>query len=128
METKFRSVYTGGMDMEAVGMYLQERRKASGLTQEDVGEQLGVRAKTVSDWEAGRYVPNFERMARLMRIIGGEIDRVTRLFLGESDADEQALVDWADTEERRAFLLRRVSELARDDPELRRRLRDPERR
>jgi transcriptional regulator with XRE-family HTH domain len=110
------------MDMQAVGMYLQERRQAAGLTQEDVAGTLGVRSKTVSDWEAGRYVPNFERMARLARIIGAEMERITRIFLGEPDIGEQSLVDWADTEEKRDALVRRVSELATDDPELRRRI------
>ena len=118
--------------MHAVGTYLQEQRQAAGLTQDQVARALEVRARTVSDWEAGRYVPNFERMARLARIIGAEMERITRLFLGEPVTDEQSLVDWANTEEKRDSLLRSVSDLATGDPELRRRiavdLRESERR
>jgi transcriptional regulator with XRE-family HTH domain len=110
------------MNMQAVGAYLQEQRKASGLTQEEVGHRLGVAGRTVSDWESGRYVPNFERMARLVRLIGGDIRRVTQLFLGEPDIEERTLIEWADTEEKRTILLHRISEMASDDPELRKQL------
>lgn len=70
--------------MVAVGAYLQQCRKTAGLTQERVGAELGVSSRTVSDWEAGRYVPSFDSMARLARIIGGSIETIANLLLGSA--------------------------------------------
>ncbi len=36
---------------------LRELRKAAGLSQEELGEKLGVSGATVSRWEAGQHVP-----------------------------------------------------------------------
>lgn len=46
------------MDQEKIGHFIQECRKQKGLTQEQVGEHLGVSYKTVSKWENGRSLPN----------------------------------------------------------------------
>lgn len=78
--------------MKAVGVYLQECRDAAGLTQEQVAKELGVVARTVSDWEAGRYSPSFERMARLVRFIKADIAEVASRLLDtppEKDARQR---------------------------------------
>lgn len=95
--------------MLAVGVYLQKQRKAAGLTQEEVARQLGVVGKTVSDWEAGRYMPGFDLMARLIRIIGGQIEEASRLLLDDSpvSADVQKHIEELEgTEEGRAALVK----------------------
>lgn len=69
--------------MVAVGAYLQKQRKESGLTQEEVGRQLGVTGRAVSDWEAGRYSPGFDLMVRLLRVIGGSVEEAARLLLDD---------------------------------------------
>lgn len=116
--------------MVAVGTYLQERRKAAGLTQEDVARRLGVVSKTVSDWEAGRYSPGFDLMVRLVGVIGGKIDDVVRHFLrdepGGADevltrAERDSVLALATTDAKRAALLRRIAQMS-DDPELRARI------
>lgn len=116
--------------MAAVGEYLQERRKAAGLTQEDVARQLGVVSRTISDWEAGRYIPGFELMVRLVGVIGGKIDDVVRYFLidepGKADAvltqaERDSILAAANTDPKRAALLRRIAQMS-NDPELRARI------
>jgi transcriptional regulator with XRE-family HTH domain len=76
--------------MIAVGEYLQQQRKASGLTQRDVAEELGVVDRTVSDWEAGRYSPSFDLMVRFVRLINGRIEEVIRLLFDDKGADRRA--------------------------------------
>jgi transcriptional regulator with XRE-family HTH domain len=76
--------------MAAVGTYLQQRRKAAGLTQKDVAEELGVVDRTVSDWEAGRYSPSFDLMVRFIRLINGRIEEVVEVFFGEETPDRRA--------------------------------------
>lgn len=77
--------------MIAVGDYLQQRRKAAGLTQKDVAEELGVVDRTISDWEAGRYPPSYDLLLRFIRLINGQVEEVVKLFFGDDDrADRRA--------------------------------------
>ena len=45
------------MDMISIGKFIAALRKEKGLTQEQLGEKLGVTNKTVSRWETGTYLP-----------------------------------------------------------------------
>lgn len=45
------------MDLVKIGKFISEMRKEKGLTQEQLGEKLGVTNKTVSRWETGVYLP-----------------------------------------------------------------------
>ena len=53
------------MDMTRIGAFLAELRKENDLTQEELGESLGVSNKTVSRWETGTYLPPVEMLQRL---------------------------------------------------------------
>ncbi len=50
------------MDMRSVGNFLAALRKERGLTQEQLGEQMGVTNKTVSRWETGAYLPSADAL------------------------------------------------------------------
>lgn len=50
------------MDMLKIGRFLAELRNASGLTQEQLGEEIGVTNKTISRWECGNYLPPAEML------------------------------------------------------------------
>ena len=41
------------MDLIKIGKYIAEKRKALGLTQKQLAEQLGMSDKSVSKWERG---------------------------------------------------------------------------
>ena len=45
------------MDLVKIGKFISELRKEKGLTQEQLGERVGVTNKTVSRWETGTYLP-----------------------------------------------------------------------
>ena len=45
------------MDMKKIGVFLAELRKDRNLTQDELGEKIGVTNKTVSRWENGNYLP-----------------------------------------------------------------------
>ena len=40
-------------------------RKQAGLSQEELGLELGVSRQTVSKWEAGQSYPDFQRLVLL---------------------------------------------------------------
>lgn len=41
------------MDIQKIGVFLAQLRRQRNLTQEQLGEKLGVTNKTVSRWETG---------------------------------------------------------------------------
>ena len=45
------------MDLTQIGKFIAELRKEQQLTQEQLGDKLGVTNKTVSRWENGNYLP-----------------------------------------------------------------------
>lgn len=53
------------MDMTKVGRLISNRRKELGLTQQELGLQLGVSAKAVSKWERGLSCPDVELLGQL---------------------------------------------------------------
>lgn len=64
------------MDMIRIGSFLAELRKEQGLTQEKLGEKLGVSNKTVSRWENGNYLPPVEMLQALSTYYGITINEI----------------------------------------------------
>ena len=58
------------MDQEKVGRFIGCLRKQQGMTQEQLGERLGVTNKTVSRWETGKYMPDLDKLQELSAILG----------------------------------------------------------
>ena len=56
------------MDQIKVGKFIAMLRKEQGLTQEALGQKLGVTNKTVSRWETGNYMPDIELLVPLGEI------------------------------------------------------------
>lgn len=72
-------------------MDLNERialaRKQAGLSQEQLGEKLGVSRQAVSKWEAAQSNPDVAYLAEMCRLFGVSADW---LLLGEESAKESA--------------------------------------
>ena len=64
------------MDMQKIGSFLTVLRKERGLTQAQLGEQLGVTNKTVSRWETGTYLPPVEILQQLSELYGITINEI----------------------------------------------------
>lgn len=52
-----------------IGVFLQEMRKAKGLTQKEVAESIGVSDKTVSKWENGNSIPDTSILIPLCSVL-----------------------------------------------------------
>lgn len=48
---------------------IRAARERMGLTQEQLGQQVGVHQRTIGNWERGQTVPK-NRLARLRRVLG----------------------------------------------------------
>ena len=57
-------------EQQTLGRRVQEARKAAGLSQESLGERLGVSRQAVSKWESDASVPDLENLIAMSRIFG----------------------------------------------------------
>lgn len=61
------------MDQKKFGGFLKELRKEKGITQEQLGEILGVSGRTVSRWETGFNMPDLDLLIQMADYYGVEI-------------------------------------------------------
>lgn len=64
------------MDTQKIGKFLKELRKENNMTQEQLGERIGVTNKTVSRWETGNYMPPIESLKLLSDIYRISINEI----------------------------------------------------
>ncbi|MBK5254173.1 MAG: helix-turn-helix transcriptional regulator [Peptostreptococcaceae bacterium] len=60
------------MNQKCIGEFIAKNRKEKGITQEQLGNKLGVTNKTVSRWENGNYMPDISTIPNLCKEL--EID------------------------------------------------------
>lgn len=51
-------------------MTLHDLRTTAGLSQEELAKLVGVTQATVSRWEAGKMVPNADKLRSLVKALG----------------------------------------------------------
>ncbi len=81
------------MDQVKTGKLIAAMRKQQNLTQEALGQKLGVTNKTVSRWETGAYMPDIDKLLELSSALGISVNE---LLCGERISDESAFVKQAD--------------------------------
>lgn len=64
------------MDQIKIGKFIAALRKEKCLTQEQLGENLGVTNKTISRWENGNYMPDVEMLSLLSKECGVSINEL----------------------------------------------------
>lgn len=68
------------MDQIKIGKFIATLRKEKELTQEQLGEKLGITNKTISRWENGNYMPDIE----MLPLLSKEFDvSINELISGE---------------------------------------------
>ena len=90
------------MDTVKTGRFISELRREKGLTQEQLGERIGVTNKTVSRLETGTNMPPIESLEQLSKVLGVTINEIIAgERLSEQDfrekADENVVNAWNDT-------------------------------
>lgn len=68
-----------------VGNFIMEKRKALGLTQQQLADKLNVSFQAISKWENGTTYPNIEILRDLATVLGISADEI--LAGSERDAD-----------------------------------------
>ena len=64
------------MDIPKIGNFLKELRKEHHMTQEQLGEKIGVTNKTISRWETGSYLPPVEHLKLLSELYQISINEI----------------------------------------------------
>ena len=64
------------MDVKRIGLFLKELRKEKQITQEELAEKLGVSNRTVSRWETGSNMPDFDVLIELSDFYDVEIREI----------------------------------------------------
>lgn len=78
---------------DTIGRRIAQRRKMQSLSQEALGERLGVSRQAISKWEADASIPEVDRLIDMSKLFGVSVDW---LLSGEGPAPEEPL-DLSDT-------------------------------
>ena len=80
------------MELEKLGPFIAALRRDAGMTQEALGEKLGVSGKTISRWETGAFVPYIGTLQTLAGQLGVSLNE---LLAGQrlSDAELRQQAD-----------------------------------
>lgn len=57
------------MDLIKIGQFIAEKRKEKKLTQDQLGELMGISGKSVSKWERGLNMPDIEKLEHLCNVL-----------------------------------------------------------
>lgn len=103
------------MDQERIGGLLKSLRKEKNITQEELAERLGVSNRSVSRWENGVTMPDFDILLELADYYDVEIREILEGKREENPMDKKekdTLIQVADyTNEEKLRLLKRVHAL-----------------
>ena len=59
-----------------LGEKILQLRKKSGLSQEELGEEVGVTRQTISNWELGETQPNPDQLKKLSKTFNVSVDEI----------------------------------------------------
>ena len=74
------------MDQIKIGKFISELRKTKNMTQQQLGEKIGVSSKTISKWETGKGMPDLSSLKPLSDCL--EIS-INELLSGEKIEEEK---------------------------------------
>lgn len=75
------------MDIEKFGLYIFERRKQLGMTQQQLADLIGVTNKAVSKWERRQSIPDITLFKAIAHHLNVEV--IDLLFAGDLQHSEQ---------------------------------------
>ena len=90
------------MDSEKVGKLISTLRHDKEMTQQELGDKLGVSYKTISKWECGKGLPDISILKEISLIFGITTDE---LLSGELDIKNGDELDIKNNKKRLFFAL-----------------------
>ena len=74
-----------------LGEQIQALRKGLGLSQEELGDRLGVARQSVSKWESGATVPELDKLIAMSKLFGVSVGSL--LGIEETGETDHELTD-----------------------------------
>ena len=100
------------MDLIQIGKFIAALRRERGLSQEQLGEKLGVTNKTVSRWETGNNMPDLDILVELADLYSVDLREILSGERKNEQMNEElkeTVLQVADyTSEEKARLLKRM--------------------
>lgn len=79
------------MNIDKIGKFISERRKAKKLTQEQLAEKLNISDRAISKWERGLCLPDASIMLELCKILNINVNELlSGEMLNEKEYNEKA--------------------------------------
>lgn len=75
--SRYRAAGTVQPDRYRLGVHICRLRETAGMTQQELGERMGLCSQTVGHWESGRYMPSLVAGKRLAWALGVSLDELT---------------------------------------------------
>ena len=72
------------MEPKILGANIRKYRKQIGITQEQLGRDIGLTASAISNIECGRSVPSVDTLCRFSELFGVKVDTI---LSDKSDSD-----------------------------------------
>lgn len=100
------------MDQQKVGQFLKKLRNEKAITQEQLAEMLGVSNRSISRWENGATMPDFDLLIQLAKFYDIEIGEILDGERKKEDMDKQTeetllkIADYNNTE--KEFFSKRI--------------------
>ncbi len=79
------------MNNEKIGKFISKLRKAKNLTQQQLGDLVGVGGKSVSKWERGINMPDISIINEVSKILGITSDELLQGEFNKNSANEEYL-------------------------------------
>lgn len=83
------------MNIEIIAQQISSLRKEKGLTQNELGERVGVSFQAVSKWERAESLPDITVLPDLAKVLGTSIDNI--LLGGEKQLEFKGKISVSDT-------------------------------
>lgn len=77
------------MNLQKIGAYIAQKRKALGMTQTELAEKLGMSNKSVSKWERGVCLPDVSLYMELCNILGISLNE----FVAGEDFEKDSFLE-----------------------------------
>ena len=82
------------MEQIKTGKFIAELRKGKGMTQEQLGERLGVNSRSVSRWENGHGMPDISLLLELADVLGVTVQELLEGSRREMESGNAGVVTY----------------------------------
>jgi transcriptional regulator with XRE-family HTH domain len=90
MENGFTLCDTTDMREETLGSFIRWHRRKAGLSQKELGIEIGISDRRISSWETNRGFPGRDAITGMARVFEISLDEFKRFLTDDSDISSEA--------------------------------------